>query len=47
MSGEIGGNPFHPFRTKIGKFIGHDGLTYGFGSSQGFFPALSASISII
>jgi hypothetical protein len=41
----IGGDKLHP--SKIGQVIGHDGLTYGFGSSQGFFPALNASVSII
>jgi CubicO group peptidase (beta-lactamase class C family) len=48
MEGNMGGGTrFHPSNSTVGKFIGHDGLTYGFGSSQGFFPALNASVSII
>jgi hypothetical protein len=31
MSGAIGDSHFH--KSEIGKYIGHDGLTYGFGSS--------------
>jgi hypothetical protein len=47
MHGQIGGSMKHPPTSEIGKFSGHDGITYGFSSNNGYFPALNASISVI
>jgi hypothetical protein len=47
MNGQIGGTERHPPTSDIGKFAGHDGITYGFSSNNGYFPALNASLSVI
>merc|ERR1712039_504281 len=36
-----------PLLTDFATFIGHDGVTYGFWSNQGFFPQLNASIALM
>jgi CubicO group peptidase (beta-lactamase class C family) len=48
MHGTIGGaDRHHPPKSEVGKFSGHDGITYGFSSNNGYFPALNATVSTI
>jgi len=36
-----------PTTTALATFIGHDGVTFGFWSNQGWFPQLNASIAVV
>merc|ERR1719272_1129906 len=49
MHGHIPGD-FDPHRYQehpIGTFAGHDGMTYGFSSNNGYFAALNATLSFL
>lgn len=47
IPGDFDPNRYPANQYPVGQFVGHDGMTYGFSSTNGYFPAINATLSVI